>query len=103
MKQQLSNITIGADVELFFRHLDTGEFVSAEGYVKGSKKRPFNFDKSDKNFIVSLDNVCVEIGIPPVQTPEQWEEYLMKGVSYINRIAPKETCSVASPAAIFEP
>lgn len=101
--QKLSEIKIGADIELFFQHLSTGEFVSAEGYVQGTKRRPFNFDKRDKYFICSLDNVCAEIGIPPVQTPEQWEEYLMTGVNFINSIAPKETCSVAVPAAIFNP
>ena len=41
---KIQNIKVGADVEVFLKNKQTGEFVSAEGHIKGTKEKPFIFD-----------------------------------------------------------
>ena len=43
----INNYMIGGDHELFLRNKKTGEVITAEGIVKGTKEEPFNFDKSN--------------------------------------------------------
>lgn len=97
------NISIGADIELLLQHKETKEFVSAEPYIQGTKKNPYNFDTRSKYFAVSLDNVMAEFCIPPVTNKEDFYKYIMTSVDYINSVIPKEYCTVAQPSAIFDP
>ena len=101
MKTQIKNVMFGADPELFLQDKQTGELVSAEGYVKGSKHEPFNFDVTDKDACISLDNVAAEFTIRPARTPEEWEASLLKGINYINSVIPERLCTVAIPAGNF--
>jgi hypothetical protein len=103
MKPKISKFSIGGDIEMFFQNFETEEFISAEGYVLGTKDNPFNYDPSHPYFAVSLDNVAAEFCIPPVTSSEDWEKFLMRGVEYINSLAPVNTRCVASPAANFSP
>jgi hypothetical protein len=79
-----TGITIGADIEVFLRDIKTGEIVSAEGFIKGSKEHPFVFDPSNQYFATSLDNVLAEFCIPPATTEEEWVKNLNKSLNYIN-------------------
>ena len=94
--------TIGADVELFLMHRSTKEIISAEGYVKGTKNVPFNFDASNKYFATSLDNVLAEYCIPPVTDKAKFKEYLQKGKEYIEKTIPDTFCTVSLPSAILD-
>lgn len=102
MRVAIVNPTIGADVEMFFQHKD-GEIVSAEGFVKGEKHKPFVFDPANKFFSTSLDNVLAEFTIPPSTSIEEWLHNLKKSADYINSIAPPECRAVALPAANLHP
>jgi hypothetical protein len=98
----IRGITIGADVELFLATKATREIVSAEGYIKGTKYEPFQFDPNYPDFATSLDNVMAEFSIPPVTAVESWVQNLMKAVEYINSVIPETLCTVATPAAILD-
>lgn len=91
--------TIGADVEMFLFNKRTNKVISAEGYIKGSKYDPFNFDESNEFWTISLDNVLAEFTIPPVQTANDFIQNLKRGIEYVKSILPKNLTPVALPAA----
>lgn len=90
---------VGADVEVFLRDIHTKEIVSAEGYIKGTKDHPFCFDKANKFFAISLDNVLAEFCIPPCKTKLEFYNNLQKSFGYINQSIPPQFQAVATPAA----
>lgn len=90
---------IGADVELFLKNKVSGEIVSAEGLIKGTKEEPFIFDPENKYFATSLDNVLAELCIPPAINSVQFHNYLRKSRQFIESTLPKELCTAALPAA----
>lgn len=94
-----TNITIGADIEVFLQNKKTKEIISAEGYIKGTKDVPFCFDPDSKYFAVSLDNVLAEFCIPPAKTREEFYANIHKSLAYINNSIPKEFGTVALPSA----
>lgn len=94
----IKNVTIGADVEVFLKNKTTGEIVSAEGHIKGTKEQPFIFDQTNKYFATSLDNVLAEFCIPPATNKAEFYNYLRKSLGYINNNIPKELCTAIVPA-----
>lgn len=90
---------IGADVEVFIKDKTTNEIVSAEGFIKGTKKNPFVFSEHSRHFATSLDNVMAEFGIPPAKTKEEFCNNLKISMDYISSILPENLCTVAFPAA----
>lgn len=81
-------ITIGTDAEMFLRNKEVNEIISAEGYVKGSKHRPFRFDKENKWFSLQLDNVLAEITVPPAKTVNEFAKGIAKAVDYLKSTLP---------------
>lgn len=61
---------IGSDIEYFVR-APSGEIVSAEGHIKGTKSAPYRFS-DDLYFATQLDNVLAEGNIPPCSTEDMW-------------------------------
>lgn len=66
----LSNITIGADPELFIIDSKTGKVVSSIGLIPGTKGNAYVDDTMPKGFGVEIDNILAEFNIPPVTTKE---------------------------------
>lgn len=99
----IRNVTIGTDVELFVQERETGRIVSAEGYAKGTKTKPFVFDRSNKFFATSLDNVAFEFCIPPARTVEEFVKHIQKSVAFVNSQLPPHLCSVAQASALIPP
>lgn len=99
----IKNFLIGADIEVFLQNKTDGSIVTAEGIIKGTKKEPFNFDKADKFFATSLDNVMAEFCIPPAKTASEFYNFIQKSLKYINDNIPKELQTVALPAAEINP
>lgn len=96
---KIKALAIGADIELFLQNKSTGEIVSAEGFIKGTKEDPFVFDKKSKYFATSLDNVLAEFCIPPAKTKAEFYNNIRKSVGYINMNLPEDLCTVALPSA----
>lgn len=95
---KLTNVTIGADIEVFLQNKLTKEIISAEGLIKGTKDVPFNYDPSNKYFATSLDNVLAEFCIPPATNKAEFYNYIRKSLAYINNSIPKEYCTSAFPS-----
>lgn len=97
--EQIKITGIGADVEVFLQHKETKEIVSAEGLIRGSKYNPFVFDKANRFFTTSLDNVLAEFTIPPARSKDEFFNHLTKSLKYIGKTIPKELCTAIQPAA----
>lgn len=93
---------IGADIEVFLKEKETDRIVSAEGHIKGSKYDPHRFDEENTYFSTSLDNVLAEFTIPPALSPEDFLNYINKGLGYINQTLPDHLCTIATPCANLE-
>lgn len=102
LKKRIVNPTFGADIEVFLMHRQTKEIVSAEPFIKGTKHDPFNWDKTNKFFAVSLDNVLAEFCIPPVTDKEAFRNYIKRSLDYLNQTVPDYLCTSAIPSAFLD-
>lgn len=91
----VDDLYLGTDPEFGLAVKKTGELVSAEGIIKGTKNDPFKFDEG---FSTCLDNVLAEGQVPPVKTPYQFYKQVQKLIDYINSSIPEdlEVVSIAS-------
>jgi hypothetical protein len=95
----ISNVTIGADIELFLIDKVTKEVVSAEGIIKGSKEAPFRFKENNPFFATSLDNILCEFCIPPAKNAKEFNSYILEAQDYIRTTIPPELDIFAFPSA----
>lgn len=92
--------TVGTDFELFLRNKETHEIVSAEGYIKGSKHRPFRFDKeASPHFSTQLDNVLAEATIPPAENANEFLNGIIKAREFIQSVLPNHLEPVVQASA----
>lgn len=95
-----TNITLGADPELFLMNPNDGGFVSAHKYIRGTKEKPFPVDKG----AIQLDGTAAEFNIYPCSTVNQWVDNISTVMGRL-REEIKDTGYVlsASPVADFDP
>lgn len=89
---RISNVLLGTDIELFLQNKNTHEIVSAEGIIKGTKHKPFNFDPSNRYYATSLDNVLAEFCAPPAP-PDRVDLFIAgieKSLNFIKSTLPPE-------------
>lgn len=81
---RISNITIGADPELFVIDEQTGKVVSSVGLIPGEKGNPYCSNDMPKGFGLETDNILAEFNIPPVKSKEGFVNNIEYMKSYIN-------------------
>lgn len=86
---KLNLLTVGSDAEMFLYDSNNDEIISAEGYVKGTKDKPYVFDKKNRWFTTQLDNVLAEITIPPAKTAKEFSSALIKAINYVAKSLPE--------------
>lgn len=69
---RLSNLTFGADPELFIINERTGNVVSAVGLIPGQKGKPYRAKDMKKGFGLETDNILAEFNIPPAKKKEDF-------------------------------
>lgn len=88
----LSNVTIGADPELFIINEKTKRVVSSVGRIPGEKGNPYVADDMPAGFGLETDNILAEFNIPPVTTEEAFVnniEYMKQYIDkYVKNIDP---------------
>jgi hypothetical protein len=99
----ITGITIGADCEVFAKHKKSGEIVSAENLILGTKDKPYVFDATNKYFATSLDNILAEFCIPPATSKEMFYQYLRKSLGYVNKKLGKDHCVAIEQAISMDP
>lgn len=70
---KISNVTLGADPELFIINTKTGLPVSAIGIIPGKKDNPYT-EGMPKGFGVELDCILGEFNIPPCSSKSEFVE-----------------------------
>lgn len=88
---KLTNITIGADPELFIINEKTKKVISSVGIIPGEKGNPYVADDMPRGFGLETDNILAEFNIPPVSDEcsfvnniEYMKAYIDKFVKNIN-------------------
>jgi hypothetical protein len=69
------NMRLGADPEIFLQD-NTGNLVSAIGYIKADKWNPLQIPGMAPGFTLQEDNVSLEYGIPPAATVEEFIHHI---------------------------
>lgn len=99
---RLHNVLLGSDIETFIEDVQKKEICSAEGFVKGTKHKPFQFDKSNKYFATSLDNVLAEFCIPPTFDMNEFVSYIGKSLDFIKSTLPPQYNVVHQASAFLK-
>lgn len=94
----ISEVTIGSDIEWFLKDKITGEIVSAEGFIAGTKREPYRFTDNPW-FATSLDNVLAEGNIPPCNDAVKFVNSILYLRNYINETTPNNLVTEAIGAA----
>ena len=82
---RLTNITIGADPELFIINTATKKVVSAVGLIPGEKGNPWKSDDMPEGFGLETDNILAEFNIPPVKDCINFINNIQYMQNYIDR------------------
>lgn len=89
---KITNITIGADPELFIINEKTKKVVSAIGLIPGEKGNPWKAEDMPEGFGLETDNILAEFNIPPVTNREGFInniQYMQKYIdSFVKNINP---------------
>lgn len=94
------NILIGADPELFLRNPNSGAFISAHNYVKGTKEEPFLVDKG----AVQLDGTAAEFNIDPASNANEFVVNISTVMGQLSEMTKGSGYVLsASPVADFDP
>lgn len=71
-RRMISNVTIGADPELFIYNTKTNKVVSSIGLIPGEKGNAWVKEGWEPGFGLEIDNILAEYNIPSVTTKEDW-------------------------------
>lgn len=82
---ELSNVTIGADPELFIINEKTKKVVSAVGLIPGEKGNPWRSDDMPEGFGLETDNILAEFNIPPVKNEINFVNNIVYMQEYIDK------------------
>lgn len=95
----IKNVMFGADPEVFMSDRLTAHLVSAVGKIGGTKKEPKPID--DKGHYIQEDNVAIEFNIPPVKTPEEFQNEITFMMNYIHDLIKDKYRLAIDAARIF--
>lgn len=98
MQIKTNTVLVGADPELFMRHPDTGEFVSAHDRIPGTKWEPFKVPFG----AVQVDGTALEFNIDPAHTVDEFVHNIQAVRKTMTEMVPGYNV-VAEPVARFEP
>tara|TARA_R110000851_G_scaffold315229_2_gene477565 strand:- start:14782 stop:15612 length:831 start_codon:yes stop_codon:yes gene_type:complete len=72
---KITGVSLGADPELFVEN-KTGEIISAEGMIGGTKNEPKYLTTKADGHAIQEDNIMVEFNIPPSATEKDFVGHL---------------------------
>lgn len=102
MTFKYSDITFGADPEVFLYDEGKGEFITSCDKIGGTKQEPIPLPKYEKS-LIQEDNVAVEFNIVPCKTKKEWVNELRATIAALrNLVGPKEWSIQISSAILFK-
>jgi len=78
--EQIENVTLGADIEVFLEEKETKKLISSVGLIPGSKTMPHYI--GEEGYALETDNVSTEFLIPIFTTSEE----LIVHVNYMRNV-----------------
>ncbi len=102
-KNVIKNYTLGSDFELFLYDEEKEGVINAKPYVKGTKEKPYNFDKSNPFWCTSLDNISAEMCIPPCTLVDDWNNSIKRCIDYVNGTLPNGIRTIHDCAVYVDP
>lgn len=84
MSSLITDITLGADPEVFIKELPTGKFIPSLDLIGGTKLDPRPL--SIPGFFVQEDNVLAEFNIPPSKTKIEFIANIKSGITQLENI-----------------
>ena len=96
---KVSNITIGADPELFLINKETKKVVSAVGIIPGEKGKPYRNKKMPKGFGLETDNILAEFNIPPVTNETDFVDNILYMQNYIRNFVASKNLDILCAAS----
>lgn len=90
-------ILIGADPELFMRHPDNGQYISAHDRIPGTKWEPHKVPHG----AVQVDGTALEFNIDPAHTVDEFVYHISQVVTTLKNMVPGYNV-VAEPVAHFD-
>jgi hypothetical protein len=82
---RITNVTIGADPELFLINRKTKDVVSAIGIIPGEKGNAYRSDDMPEGYGLEIDNILAEFNIPPVTTESDFISAIVYMKDYIKK------------------
>ena len=98
----INDFTLGSDVEFFVAHRSNGSIASAEGFIPGTKKEPFRFDKN-QGFGTQLDNVLAEGNIPPTRDARIFSASITKLRTHLDNVLREHELKIVERADAIIP
>lgn len=94
---KLNTVLVGADPELFMRHPDSGDFISAHDRIPGTKWEPFKVPFG----AVQVDGTALEFNIDPAHSVEEFLHHITHVRKTLTDMVPGYNV-VAEPVARYE-
>ncbi len=98
---KVSDITIGADIEVFLKERYGKNLISAVGLVPGTKDEPEYIDNLGR--AVQTDNVSVEFLIPICFSKEEFNTHIAYMLKYIDSHVPGDLTVAPLSSGHFDP
>ena len=93
--------TIGSDPEAFLQDKTSGKFISAIGLIPGDKESPFPV--SEQGHAIQVDNVAVEVCIPPALNADKTFDDIHFAFAKIDEMVSKNNLHTSIvPSAEFD-
>jgi hypothetical protein len=83
----MPRITVGHDGEVFLRHPETRQFVSAIGKIGGTKDAPIPIPHLGQGYALQEDNVTVEFNVPAATTSAAFVASISAALGEVHRRA----------------
>lgn len=93
----LDGFTFGCDPELFLFDINTGEYISPDGLIPGTKEDPFKVPGG----AIQQDGMAAEFNIDPASTYNEFDKNIRMVTDYLQASLPKGVVLQALPAVTF--
>jgi hypothetical protein len=90
-------IKVGADPEFFLKDSQKGLYISAHGYVPGTKENPHPLTKG----AVQLDGTAVEFNINPTSNRDEFATNIKTTIDEIRQMIPRELSFAFQPTVVY--
>ncbi len=97
--QALHGLTFGCDPELFIYNTSTGEYISPDGIIPGTKSEPYKVGGG----AIQQDGMAAEFNIDPVDNYKDFNNNINRVLRKLNSFLPDNCLLTDVPSVTFSP